>query len=65
MRTAVVAFAKGSSPILALEYGRRSIPPEHRPSFSEMETTIRRDAQIPSVPQPGQPEAHAGAVASA
>ena len=65
MRTAIVAFAKGASPILALEYGRRSIPPEHRPSFNEMETTIRRDAQIPAVSQPGQPEANAQAVASA
>jgi chemotaxis protein MotA len=50
LRTAIVAFAKGSSPILALEYGRRSIPIEYRPSFGEMETTIRHDAKIPTIP---------------
>lgn len=50
LRTTIVAFAKGSSPILALEYGRRSIPIEYRPGFSEMETTIRRDAKIPPIP---------------
>jgi len=58
-RTATVAFARGSSPILAVEYGRRSIPVDVRPAFDEMEVTIRRDARIPSLPQsPGQ-EAHA------
>jgi chemotaxis protein MotA len=51
MRTAIVAFARGSSPILALEYGRRSIPPESRPSFSEMEILVRREAKVPPVPQ--------------
>lgn len=58
-RTATVAFARGSSPILAVEYGRRSIPTDVRPGFDEMETTIRREAKVPSVtPPPGQ-EAHA------
>jgi chemotaxis protein MotA len=47
LRIAIVAFARGSSPILALEYARRSIPPEVRPSFVEMEATIKRDARIP------------------
>jgi chemotaxis protein MotA len=50
LKTAVVAFARGASPILALEYARRSIPPEARPGFSEMETVIRREARIPPVP---------------
>jgi hypothetical protein len=36
MRIAIVAFARGSSPILAVEYGRRSIPIELRPSFINM-----------------------------
>jgi hypothetical protein len=45
-----VSFAKGSSPILAVEYARRSIPVEIRPSFVEMETTIRRDAKVPPPP---------------
>ncbi len=55
LRTAVGAFARGSSPILAVEYGRRSIPLESRPSFDDMEISIRREAQIPPVaPPPGQ-----------
>jgi chemotaxis protein MotA len=65
LRTAVVAFAKGASPILALEYGRRSIPLECRPGFGEMEIVIRREAKIPPVPPPpGQTEEHAKAVAA-
>lgn len=48
LRIAIVAFARGSSPILALEYARRSIPPEVRPSFVEMESIIKRDARIPT-----------------
>ena len=49
MRTAIVAFARGASPILAVEYARRSIPIELRPGFLDLETTIRRDARIPVV----------------
>jgi len=57
-RNATVAFARGSSPILAVEYGRRSIPVDSRPAFAEMEITIRRDAKIPPVASQ-QPENHA------
>ncbi|PWU04284.1 MAG: flagellar motor stator protein MotA [Terriglobia bacterium] len=60
LRTAVVAFARGSSPILAVEYGRRSIPVECRPTFNEMEISIRRDAKIPPLPAAtSPPEEHA------
>jgi chemotaxis protein MotA len=52
-RNATIAFARGSSPILSVEYGRRSIPVDLRPDFSEMEITIRRDAKIPAIAQPG------------
>jgi len=51
MRTAIVAFARGASPILAVEYARRSIPIELRPSFVDMETSIKRDARIPALPK--------------
>jgi len=51
LRIALVAFARGASPTLALEYARRSIPPELRPTFLEMEAAIKRDAVIP-VPPP-------------
>jgi len=49
LRIAIVSFARGASPILAIEYARRSIPIEVRPSFAEMENTIRRQAKIPQV----------------
>ncbi len=55
IRTAIVSFARGASPILAIEYARRSIPTELRPSFVEMEITVRRDAKIPAVPAPAVP----------
>jgi len=48
LRICMIAFARGSSPILAVEYARRSIPIEVRPGFVELETCIRRDAMIPS-----------------
>ena len=51
-RNAIMAFVRGSSPILAVEYGRRSIPVELRPDFSDMEITIRRDARVPHVARP-------------
>jgi chemotaxis protein MotA len=56
LRIAMVAFARGSSPILAIEYARRSIPVELRPSFIAMETSIRRDAKIPAVNKPAPVE---------
>ena len=55
MRVAICSFVRGSSPILAVEYARRSIPVESRPSFLDLETTIRRDARIPAVPKPEDP----------
>jgi chemotaxis protein MotA len=57
MRTAIVAFARGASPMLAVEYARRSIPIELRPGFVDMETTIRREAKIPAVNKPAAQEA--------
>lgn len=37
IRTAVLAFARGDAPLTCVEFARRSIPPEVRPSFSELE----------------------------
>ena len=45
LRIAIVAFARGASPILAVEYARRSVPVELRPSFQDMEISIKRDGQ--------------------
>jgi chemotaxis protein MotA len=60
LRTALVYFARGASPILAVEYARRSIPVELRPSFVEMESTLRRDAKIPMTPEQENAKANAG-----
>jgi chemotaxis protein MotA len=60
-RIAIAAFARGSSPILAVEYARRSIPPEVRPGFVAMEAAIRRDARLPPVTKPEGQEASSAA----
>ena len=41
LRVALVAFAKGLPPILAVEFARRSIPADLRPSFSKMEAACK------------------------
>jgi len=56
LRIAVVAFARGASPILAVEYARRSIPLILRPSFVDMEIVIKREARVPPAPKPNIPE---------
>jgi chemotaxis protein MotA len=40
LKSAIVAFAKGFSPIVATEFARRSIFSEDRPSFAEMESAV-------------------------
>lgn len=37
LRVGVAAFVRGSAPILAIEFARRTIPAEVRPTFQEME----------------------------
>jgi chemotaxis protein MotA len=41
VREAVMGALRGLSPMIALEYGRRSIPPKYRPTFAEMEETLK------------------------
>jgi chemotaxis protein MotA len=60
MRVAICSFLRGASPILAVEYARRSIPVEFRPSFLELETTIRKSAKIPFDAKPGEGEQSSG-----
>jgi chemotaxis protein MotA len=48
LRVAITAFLKGSSPLVALEFGRRAIPGHVRPSFQELETACRGDTAKPS-----------------
>jgi chemotaxis protein MotA len=40
-RVALIAFVRGAAPILAVEFGRRAIPAEVRPSFKEMEAACK------------------------
>ncbi len=42
VKEAVSAAIRGSMPLIAVEYGRRSIPYAFRPSFAEMEERLKR-----------------------
>jgi chemotaxis protein MotA len=42
LRVTMIAFMKGTSPLLAAEMGRRAIPGHVRPSFQEFETNCKR-----------------------
>jgi chemotaxis protein MotA len=44
IRTALLAFARGDSPITCVEFARRGIDPSDRPSFAELEGLTRRKA---------------------
>jgi chemotaxis protein MotA len=44
IRTALLAFARGDSPMTAVEFARRNIEPTDRPSFAELENLTRRRA---------------------
>jgi chemotaxis protein MotA len=41
LRTVLTSFIKGTTPLLALEIGRRAIPGHVRPSFKELEKTCK------------------------
>jgi len=44
LRVLLLAFLKGSAPIIAIEMGRRAIPAHVRPSFDEMEKNCKQTA---------------------
>lgn len=44
LRVLMVAFVKGSAPIMAVEVARRAIPGNVRPSFQQVESTCRSNA---------------------
>ena len=48
VKSSVVAMAKGSTPIVAVEFARRSICRDDRPSFIEMETACNELKRRPS-----------------
>jgi chemotaxis protein MotA len=41
IKNAVVAFARGDSPLICVEFARRNVEPELRPSFREMEDSCK------------------------
>jgi len=42
IRIALVSFVGGAAPQMAVEFGRRAIPTSDRPSFNELEETVRK-----------------------
>lgn len=44
IRTSILAFARGDSPMTAVEFARRNIEPGERPSFSALEQMTRKRA---------------------
>ncbi len=66
LRVAVAAFVRGSAPILSVEFARRTIPAEVRPTFPEMEQFCKKKAPGPeAAPAPGSPAAPEAAPAPA
>lgn len=45
LRVLLLAFLKGSAPMIAIELGRRAIPAYARPSFDEMERTCKNKTE--------------------
>ena len=44
LRMGIISFAKGLAPILAVEFARRTVPHQIRPSFQEMEKACKGGA---------------------
>jgi len=42
IRTAILSFARGDSPITSVEFARRNIEPHDRPSFTQLEEMTRK-----------------------
>jgi chemotaxis protein MotA len=58
LRVVILAFLKGTSPVMAIEIGRRAVPSHVRPTFQETEKVLRN-------PSGGAGESAAAASASA
>ncbi len=48
IKAGVVAYAKGNSPIVVVEFARRSIYSQDRPSFTEVEKAVREARSTPN-----------------
>jgi chemotaxis protein MotA len=42
VRTAILSFARGEPPTTSVEFARRNIAPQERPSFTEHEDVTRK-----------------------
>jgi chemotaxis protein MotA len=58
IRVALIAFLKGTSPAMAVEFGRRAVPGHVRPSFLELENACKNRTPAPA---PGAKPAAGGA----
>lgn len=58
LRIAIIAFIKGTPPIMAVEVARRAVPGRVRPSFMELEKLCRGGGDAAAVPE-GEAEAAA------
>ena len=45
VKVALVAFVGGSAPQMAVEFGRRAVPDNEKPTFSELENAVRGKAK--------------------
>jgi len=59
LRVALISYIRGSAPILAVEFARRAIPSNVRPSFKETETACRGNRSGGSAPSEAAPPAEA------
>lgn len=48
LRVAILAFARGNAPVLAIEFARRSVPSDLRPTFQEMEKACKGGGSAPA-----------------
>jgi chemotaxis protein MotA len=59
LRVTMIAFMKGTSPLLATEMGRRAVPGHVRPTFQEFETNCKKvvgDATAPTATPAAAPQ---------
>jgi chemotaxis protein MotA len=63
VRVALIAFLKGTSPAMAVEFGRRALPGHIRPTFTELENACKGKA--PAADTPSGPGAAKPAPATA
>jgi len=65
LRVVMIAFLKGTAPIMAVEFARRAIPGHVRPSFLEAEKACKHGGEAAAAPAADAPAADAAVGASA